>query len=144
LSSGIFFVLVWFAMGAVVIRKTSTQLREWRNYEKTVLDADYLKGRKLQYEKIFYNISTHGGSYTSEKLIKEIEHLVMRLQFLNPIYLPMLTESFLRKDFNFSSYLAKVSAKTLDRFFFLQWTSMLVLPLLSLCMLCFGNIELIH
>jgi hypothetical protein len=47
LSSGIFFVLIWFAMGAVVIRKTSTQLHEWRNYEKTVLDADYLKGRKL-------------------------------------------------------------------------------------------------
>jgi hypothetical protein len=69
----------------------------------------------------------------------------MRLQFLNPIYLPILTESFLRKDFNFAAYLGKISAKTLDKFFFMHWTSLvLALPLLALCMLSFGNIELIH
>ena len=69
----------------------------------------------------------------------------MRLQFLNPIYLPSLTESFLRKDFNFASYLTKVSTKTLEQFFYMNWASLLLaLPFISLCMLSFGNIELIH
>ena len=106
---------------------------------------DYLKARKLQYEKLFYNIHTYGFEKIPENLIKELEHLVMRLQFLNPIYLPILTESFLRKDFDFASYLGKVFSKTLDKFFFLHWASMLlVLPLLALSMLSFGNIELVH
>ena len=69
----------------------------------------------------------------------------MRLQFVNPIYLPALTESFLRKDFDFASYLAKVQSKTIEKFIYIHWASMIfALPLLSMCMLSFGNIELVH
>ena len=38
----------------------------------------------------------------------------MRLEFIHPIYLPPLSESFLRKDFNFSSYLGLAYGKTLS------------------------------
>lgn len=145
LSSGIFFVLVWFTIGVLHISQTASQLRKWQEIERSVLDVDYLKARKLQYEKLFYNLSTCGIEAVPESLIRELEHLVMRLQFVNPIYLPILTESFLRKDFNFAGYLGKVSAKTLNKFFFMHWASLtLVLPLLALCMLSFGNIDLIH
>jgi len=69
----------------------------------------------------------------------------MRLQFVNPIYLPSLTESFLRKDFDFASYLTKVYSKTIEKFFSVHWAALLIaLPALSVCMLSFGNIELVH
>jgi hypothetical protein len=99
----------------------------------------------MQYEKLYYNVDAYCSQPTSEDLIRELEHLMMRLQFLNPIYLPMLTESFLRKDFDFASYLSKVMAKTLDKFLSIHLLTLLVLiPHLALCMLCFGNIEMVH
>lgn len=145
LSAGIFFVIVWFMVGIMTLKKAAKQIQMWDEIERIALDVDSLKVKKQQYEKLFYNINTYGYDKIPESLIRELEHLMMRLQFVNPIYLPMLTESFLRKDFDFARYLAKVHAKTLDRFFFLHWFSMqLTLPLLALCMLSFGNIELIH
>lgn len=143
--AGLFFVIFWFYVGAIIIRSTASKLKHWYEIEKNVLDVDYLKAKKLQYEKLYYNLGSCSFGKIPENLIRELEHLVMRLQFLNPIYLPALTESFLRKDFNFASYLAKVSAKNLNEFFFMHWAPLLLaLPLISLCMLSFGNIELIH
>ena len=108
LSAGIFFVLVWFMIGIMTLRKAAQQIQIWNEIERIALDVDSLKGKKLQYEKLFYNINTYGYDKIPENLICELEHLMMRLQFVNPIYLPMLTESFLRKDFNYARYLAKV------------------------------------
>jgi len=54
----------------------------------------------------------------------------MRLQFIHPIYLPSLSEQFLRKDFNFAGYLSLASSKTLEHFFTTSWLSLLLLLLL--------------
>ena len=51
----------------------------------------------------------------------------MRLQFIHPIYLPSLSEQFLRKDFNFASYLSLAYSKTLQSFFNTTWLSLLLL-----------------
>lgn len=48
----------------------------------------------------------------------------MRLEFIHPIYLPPLSESFLRKDFNFAQYLAYAYGKTLKNFFNTSWISL--------------------
>jgi hypothetical protein len=47
ISSGIFFVLVWFAVGLIHIIQTTKQLKAWIEIECSVLDVDYLKARKL-------------------------------------------------------------------------------------------------
>jgi len=49
----------------------------------------------------------------------------MRLEFIHPIYLPSLTEAFLRKDFNFAAYLGFAYGKTLQSFFNTSWVSLL-------------------
>lgn len=49
----------------------------------------------------------------------------MRLQFIHPIYLPSLSEQYLRKDFNFAKYLSHAYGKTLSGFFNTSWLSIL-------------------
>lgn len=39
------------------------------------------------------------------QFIDKIKYFNMRLLFIHPIYLPSLSEQFLRKDFNFAKYL---------------------------------------
>lgn len=51
----------------------------------------------------------------------------MRLEFIHPIFLPPLTECFLRKDFNFSQYLAYAYGKTLTLFFNTSWVTLLLI-----------------
>ena len=63
-------------------------------------------------------------------MITKIKYLIMRLQFIHPIYLPSLSEQFLRKDFNFADYLSLAYSKTLESFFNTTWLSLLLLLLL--------------
>lgn len=35
-------------------------------------------------------------------MVEQVRYFIMRLEFIHPIYLPPLKESFLRKDFDFS------------------------------------------
>ena len=62
--------------------------------------------------------------------IEKIRYFVMRLQFIHPIYLPSLSEQFLRKDFDFASYLCHAYSKTLTHFFNISWLSLLFLLVL--------------
>ena len=50
------------------------------------------------------------------ELIDEIQYLTMRLQFINPVHLPVMTESFLCKEFDFAEYLARVHSQTVCNF----------------------------
>lgn len=61
------------------------------------------------------------------KFIDKIKYFIMRLQFIHPIYLPSLSEQFLRKDFNFAKYLQLAYGKTLFKFFNTSWLSLLLL-----------------
>ena len=55
----------------------------------------------------------------------------MRLEFIHPVYLPPLSESFLRKDFNFSAYLGFAFGKTLQNFFNTNWIGLLIIFVLT-------------
>lgn len=44
----------------------------------------------------------------------------MRTSFINPMHLPIVTETYLRKDFNFALYQGHCYGKTLTKFF--DWT----------------------
>ena len=51
----------------------------------------------------------------------------MRLEFIHPIFLPPLSEQFLRKDFNFAQYLGYAYGKTLKNFFNTNWVTIIVI-----------------
>jgi len=64
-------------------------------------------------------------------LINEMQHLVLRTHFINPVYLPTLTESFLAKDFDFGEYLALILSKAVNEHLKIHFVTMLsALPLL--------------
>ena len=52
---------------------------------------------------------------------------MLRLIFINPVSLPTMTESYLRKDFNFAIYLAFCYGKALTRFLRLSMFTLLLL-----------------
>lgn len=67
------------------------------------------------------------------ELIDELQHLVQRTHFINPVYLPALTESFLAKDFDFGEYLSASLGRSIDEHFKTHFVSMIsCLPLLVL------------
>ena len=55
------------------------------------------------------------------------------MHFINPVYLPALTESFLAKDFDFAEYLSTCLGTTIDEHFKTHFISLIgCLPLLVL------------
>jgi hypothetical protein len=86
---------------------------------------------KDQYEIIYYNITKRRMEQQfDEVLIEKIKYFIMRLQFIHPIYLPSLSEQYLRKDFDFARYLRLAQGKTLKAFFNTSWLSLLLLLLI--------------
>jgi hypothetical protein len=54
--------------------------------------------------------------------------LILRLIFINPMSLPVMTESYLRKDFHFGMYLGYCYGKALVKFFKLSlWSTLIFL-----------------
>jgi hypothetical protein len=49
-----------------------------------------------------------------------MEYQILRLIFINPVALPVMTESYLRKDFHFALYLGYCYGKVLTNFF--RWS----------------------
>ena len=72
----------------------------------------------------------HKAQKFPKELIEEIRYFVMRLQFLNPIFLPAVNESYLRRDFNFAAYLGYSYAKALKQFFNSSWITLIfIMPI---------------
>lgn len=58
------------------------------------------------------------------------------MHFINPVYLPALTESFLAKDFDFAEYLVLAYARAINEHFQTHFVTMLgCLPLVVLAVL---------
>lgn len=73
-------------------------------------------------------------------LINEMQHLVLRSQFINPVHLPTLTESFLAKDFDFAEYLTIQLGKAISEHFNIHFATLLsALPFLAACFLYVGS-----
>jgi hypothetical protein len=64
---------------------------------------------------------------------EKMEYLIMRLNFINPMHLPAMTESYLRSDFHFAMYLGYCYGKILTRFF--KWSLHTVLILFGIVVL---------
>lgn len=71
------------------------------------------------------------GKRLSTTKRQQIEYCIMRLLFINPVSLPVMTESYLRKDFHFALYLSYCYGKVLSNFF--KFSLWLLLIALFLC-----------
>ena len=76
----------------------------------------------------------------SEDIITELQHLIQRSQFINPVHLPTLTESILAKDFDFGEYLAIQLGKVLKAQFDIHFVTLLCsIPVLTTCFYFVGS-----
>ena len=55
-----------------------------------------------------------------EKIRPKLEYLILRLAFIYPVHLPVMTETYLRKDFHFAMYLCYCYGQVLVKFF--KWS----------------------
>ena len=78
--------------------KKIKNLTEW---EKISWDMMKLNELKREYENQYYSEPRK----ISNELKEKISYIFMKQGFINPIELPIITESFLRRDFNFALYL---------------------------------------
>jgi len=67
--------------------------------------------------------------------------MILRLIFINPVHLPSMTESYLRKDFHFAMYLSYCYGKVLTRFFkWSIWTLVIIFLLVVTLTISFSEI----
>lgn len=77
------------------------RLNSYFSYESISTDGNRLNQLKRLYEDLYLNDrnSVPGG------IKDQVQFQLMRQSFISPVELPVLTEVFLRRDFNFSKYI---------------------------------------
>lgn len=94
------FVIAWIISSVVLLYTCYMQLETFYSYESISKDAAKLSDIQRIYEELYED-----NQPIHPKIIDQLHFQQMRQAFINPIELPILTECFLRKDFNFSMYL---------------------------------------
>jgi hypothetical protein len=94
------FLLIWTVSSLILLFTCYVQLETFYGYESISKDQKKLEDLKNIYEEMYTeNRQVHPA-------IKEnVTFQIMRQAFISPVELPIMTESFLRRDFNFSMYL---------------------------------------
>lgn len=124
-------VIVWILMGAFLVYYAQSRMKKWYMLELYAHDSQQLDKLQRSYAKIYSK--QKGVGQVQPKLMsirEELEYLILRLIFINPVGLPCMTESFLRKDFHFAMYLAYCYGKVLTKFF--KWSLFSLVLLLVL------------
>lgn len=115
-------------------------MQKWKNLEENATDSGYLKRKEEQYERIYYRMSRNPEMAPPKELVEEMQHLVQRTHFINPVHLPALTESFLAKDFDYAEYLGRALSATMTEHLKTHFVTMLsTIPLLILFFLFLGK-----
>jgi hypothetical protein len=118
IETGIITLFLWILIGQYIIYKAQGQIKSWAQEEHKVVEyqsqPQKMKELDNKYKKLSKN---HDSNEIWEKEIQILNYMVMRLNFINPVQTPIMTESFLRKDFRFDMYLAYCYGKTLTKFF---------------------------
>jgi hypothetical protein len=95
-----FFIICWMVFGFLVMKNSFLHIKKFKHFEKFSCDASKLNELKRVYENQYY---TRNGK-TDNELKERISYLFMKQGFINPVELPTVTESFLRRDFNLALY----------------------------------------
>ena len=111
-------------------------MKQWYEYEMFANDQEQLEKLRKTYQHIFEKQQGVGvlNKVKLDQIRPKMEYLIMRLNFINPMHLPIMTESYLRKDFHFAMYLGYCYGKILTRFF--KWSLNTVLVLFGIVVLC--------
>jgi len=107
-------------------------MKDWFQLEIYAHDSPQLDKLARSYQKIWDKYKAVGqlNSVKLKSIREQMEYLILRLMFINPVGLPSMTESYLRKDFHFAMYLGYCYGKVLTKFFKWSLFSLLLLLLI--------------
>ncbi|CAI2385820.1 unnamed protein product [Moneuplotes crassus] len=94
------FTALWIFSSIVLFYTCYVRLETFLDYESISQDQEKLRDLKNVYEAMM--IDDHN---ISSSIRRNLNFQIMRQGFICPVELPILTESFLRRDFNFCMYL---------------------------------------
>lgn len=120
--AGFVFYVAWVCIGAYFIYHAQNKIIKWYEYEKIANDFSALKKLMESYERKYQKHKRMNviNEVKLGKIKDTLEYLILRLAFINPMHLPAMTESYLRRDFHFAMYMGYCYGKVLKRFF--QWS----------------------
>lgn len=120
--------IVWFLIGTYFIYRAQEWMKIWYEYEIIANDPDQLDKIKQKHQEM-YDKFAESGEIDMKRVDKygaTLEYLILRQAFINPMHLPVMSESYLRKDFNFALYLGYCYGKALTKLFKISmWTILL-------------------
>lgn len=125
--------MLWILVGIFLIYYAQSVLKDWYHIEVVAHDSALLEQLHNKHKNMYAKRET--GLPNPKKLNNlrtQLEYLMLRLIFINPVSLPTMTESYLRKDFNFAMYLAHCFGRTLVKFFRLSMFTLLLLLFLAI------------
>lgn len=134
------FLILFAKLGLIYVCAASKKAKKWSDWEQQAMDMQQLENMKTRYHKLFYqgrkNPEKHEYMKRMKKYIHEIhlkkggpkqviphefrdqlKYTMMRQDFISPVFIPNVTESYLRKDFNFAEYLGFCYGKTISKMF---------------------------
>lgn len=120
--------MLWILVGIFLIYYAQGVMKDWYKIEVIAHDPVLLETLHNKHKSMFAKRDT--GLPNQKKLNNlrmQLEYLMMRIIFINPVTLPTMTESYLRKDFNFAIYLGFCFGKALTRFLRLSMFTLLLL-----------------
>lgn len=94
------FILSWIISSVLLLYTSFVPLETYYSYEAISKNPEKLQNLKRIYEDMHDE-----KQKVHPDIISQLQFQQMRQAFISPIELPILTECFLRRDFNFSMYL---------------------------------------
>ena len=133
------FSIFWLIMGIYSVLRCHSFVKGWNNLEKLFPKREQIF---RQYENLYLEASRdRGQNQELEEKKVQLEYFLIRQEFVFPTFLPILSEAFLRDDFNFATYLAKSLAKTSDSMFKYSFVSLLTVVVVGGLWFLFTGLE---
>ena len=144
------FALSWLALSTILVLIGQSYSKGWEALEASVaqkgkiinsmqianemneLDLILVEYRELHKKKMNNQKLTRAEKNKAEKYRDIIEYVLIRQEFIAPTFLPVISEAFLRDDFNFALYLSHALGGVLGFVFNLSTTS-LVTAVVNIC-----------
>lgn len=95
------FYMMWVGISVVMLYVWYFRLNTYFSYENGGTGIEQLNELKRMYEE-FYD---RDPDNIPSRIHDQVQFHIMRQSFISPVELPVLTECFLRRDFDFSKYL---------------------------------------
>lgn len=66
----------WLVSGVLLLRRAQAHVEQLRSVEETATDADYLKLKEQQYERLYYQVTRNPKMELPAQLISELQYLI--------------------------------------------------------------------